>query len=606
MKVTATKTHQFIGALMILVALVYLLPFVPRGWVPHDEGMLGQSADQVLRGGLPHVDYEEAYTGGLSWIYAAVFKISGVDLLNVRWFLYAGAVLATWLVYAIVRRYFGPIGAAFAAWVALGWSFPNYFAGLPSWWLLVCALTSVWSVIRYVETRHTRYLVTAGLAAGLAMAIKQTGVYLLVALVLTLLYGWRSSGTSSRLARLEPWVRWSVAAASVIVAAMILRPRLFEAEGVYLFAPVVACAGVLFLPVKPASSSIQPFAPLTLTGIAATAAAVPLACLLIPYALRDELGDFVNGAIVLPQKRVAFASYAMTSARSIVTGIPLLALVFPSTRFGFREWLAFLLLLVWPAAVFLPIDALSNVTSYQFIWQSSRAIATLVPIAICLRLALGQASEEQRPVLFASAAMLAWMALNQFPFAAPIYFCYVAPLAVVACITAAGGSSISRQTLLPWGAMLLLFAVLSANRGFINGLGQVHELREFNAALDLPRAHLKVGGEDAELYRKLVFTVTRHLHPGGQLIAGPDCPEVYFLSGLVSPSGTLFDFFSRDGGRQSGAREEDEIAAWSKGEVIVVNHQPDFSPLPSEQVLVHLRREFPGGEMIGPFEVRWR
>jgi hypothetical protein len=71
MKVTATKTHQFIGALMILVALVYLIPFVPRGWVPHDEGMLGQSADQVLRGGLPHVDYEEAYTGGLSWIYAA-------------------------------------------------------------------------------------------------------------------------------------------------------------------------------------------------------------------------------------------------------------------------------------------------------------------------------------------------------------------------------------------------------------------------------------------------------------------------------------------------------------------------------------------------------
>jgi hypothetical protein len=148
--------------------------------------------------------------------------------------------------------------------------------------------------------------------------------------------------------------------------------------------------------------------------------------------------------------------------------------------------------------------------------------------------------------------------------------------------------------------------MLSSNRGFINGLGQGHELRDFNTALDLPRAHLKVEGGDAELYRKLVFTVTRRLHPGGQLIAGPDCPEVYFLSGLVSPSGILFDFFSRDGGRQSGAREEDEIAAWSKGEVIVLNHQPDFSPLPSEQVLARLRREFTGGEIIGPFEVRWR
>jgi Dolichyl-phosphate-mannose-protein mannosyltransferase len=603
MKVAATKTHQFVGVLMILVALVYLIPFVPRGWVPHDEGMLGQSADQVLRGGLPHVDYEEAYTGGLSWIYAAVFKISGVDLLNVRWFLFAGAGLAMWLLYAIVRRYFAPIGAAFAAWVALGWSFPNYFAGLPSWWLLVCALTCVWSVIRYVETRQTRYLVAAGLAAGVAMAIKQTGVYLLVALVLTLLYGWRSSGTSSRLARLEPWVRWSVAAASVIVAAMILKPRLFEAEGLYLFAPVVACAVVLFLPVKPTSSSIQPFAPLTSTGIATAAAAVPLVYLLIPYALRNELGDFVHGAIVLPHKRVAFASYAMTSARSIVTGIPLLALLFPSTLFGFREWLAFLVLLVWPAAIFLPINAVSNVASYQFIWQSSRAIATLLPIAICLRLALAQSSEEQRPILFVSAAMLAWTALNQFPFAAPIYFCYVAPLAVVAGIAAAGGTSISRQTLLPWGSMLLLFAMLSSNRGHI---GYGHEPRDFNTALGLPRAHLKVERGDAELYRKLVFTVTRRLPPGGQLIAGPDCPEVYFLSGFVSPSGTLFDFFSGDGAQQSGSRDEDEIAVWSKGEVIVVNHQPDFSPVPSAQVLAYLRREFSRGETIGPFEVRWR
>jgi hypothetical protein len=223
-----------------------------------------------------------------------------------------------------------------------------------------------------------------------------------------------------------------------------------------------------------------------------------------------------------------------------------------------------------------------------------------------LRLASGRVPEEQRPVLFVSAAMLAWLGLNQFPYAAPIYFCYVAPLAVVAAVAASGGTSISRQTLLPWAAMLLLFGVSSANRGFINGLGQFHERREFDAALGLPRAHLKVGRDDAEVYRTLVFAVTRRLRGGGQLIAGPDCPEVYFLSGRVSPSGTLFDFFSRDDARQAATREQDEIAAWSKGDVIVVNHEPDFSPSPSEAVLALLRREFTEGEMIGPFEVRWR
>ena len=68
-----------------------MVPFVSRGWWPHDEGLLGQSADAVLRGGVPHIDYEESYSGGLSWLYAGVFKVAGVELLNIRWFLFFGA-----------------------------------------------------------------------------------------------------------------------------------------------------------------------------------------------------------------------------------------------------------------------------------------------------------------------------------------------------------------------------------------------------------------------------------------------------------------------------------------------------------------------------------
>src|SRR5580700_5397533 len=48
MKVSASLGHRTLGGLMIVAALAYLLHFVPRGWVPHDEGMLGQSADLVL------------------------------------------------------------------------------------------------------------------------------------------------------------------------------------------------------------------------------------------------------------------------------------------------------------------------------------------------------------------------------------------------------------------------------------------------------------------------------------------------------------------------------------------------------------------------------
>ena len=58
MKVAASQLHRTVGVLMIVAALAYIVPFVPRGWIPHDEGMLGYSAEQVLLGGLPHVDFE--------------------------------------------------------------------------------------------------------------------------------------------------------------------------------------------------------------------------------------------------------------------------------------------------------------------------------------------------------------------------------------------------------------------------------------------------------------------------------------------------------------------------------------------------------------------
>src|ERR1700736_2416884 len=106
-----------IGVLLLGLSLIYLAFFVPRGWVPHDEGMLGQSAERVVLGGVPHVDYEETYTGGLTLMHAAIFRLAGVDLLYLRWLLFAGASLALVVMYSLLRDYLSPISAALAAWV---------------------------------------------------------------------------------------------------------------------------------------------------------------------------------------------------------------------------------------------------------------------------------------------------------------------------------------------------------------------------------------------------------------------------------------------------------------------------------------------------------
>jgi hypothetical protein len=580
---------------MILAALVYLVPFVPRGWVPHDEGMLGQSADRVLHGAVPHIGYEDAYTGGLSWMYAAVFKIAGVDLLNIRWLLFGGAACATCLVYAIARRYLAPPGAALASWVALGWSFPNYFAGLPSWWLLVAALACLWAEIRRIETGRWRYAVTAGLVAGVAMTIKQTGAYLVVALTMSLLFEVVDAGAAWR-SIVERLARTSAAIAAPLCAGILLWSRHADAEGVYLLLPVAACALALLMAGPGGSSPARSPSPFALVMVAAAAASLPVAGLLIPYVLEHHLWDFFNGVLLLPQKRLTFASMSMPSAMWILSGVPLLAWLALGSPAGRSYRSALVKAATWIVALVLPIAALWNADSYQAIWQSVRAAAALIPIVACGWLIVSRCRDpRKRAMLFASVTILAWMSLNQFPFAAPIYFSYVAPLAIVAAIAVADAVGVRAGTMLAPAAMLLLFAVLCTNRETIHMLGVGHAPREFEFPLKLRRAHLVIDEGDAYMYWRVMMSVEPRLR-GGRLVAGPDCPEVYFLAGSSSPSGTLYDFLSD---RQS--QEE-----WANADVVVINHAPEFSPALSTDQVVKLRSEFEFGEQIGRFEVRWR
>ena len=546
MKPVTSKRDVTIAVVMIAAALAYLIGFVPLGWVPHDEGMLGQTADRVLHGQIPHVDFDEPYTGGLTWLYAGVFKVAGVDLLYVRWLLFVAAAVAAGLTYAILRRFLPPIGAALATWIAIGWSFPNYFAGLPSWWLLLCALLCVWAVIRHTETEDRRWLIAAGLAAGLAVTIKQTGAYLLAALVLTVLYdGGRFPAASTTSAALERFVRWGACLVAVISVGLILGPRLLRAEGLYLLAPIAACAMMLVLLPGSPSESPAPSSRLSSLAIVLLAAALPLAILLLPYFSEERLRDLFNGLFVLPRKRLVSASASMPSAWLILTGLPLVALVFVRRC---RDWTAgsrMTRALWWTAAIALPVLALWFTVSYQAVWQSTRAFAALAPVGICgLLIVEGVEEAPRRSVLFMLAATLAWMSLNQFPFAAPIYFSYVAPLAVITTVAAATTRTrLDRATMMPWAVMLLLFAVLVTNRGDLNMLGVAHVVRPPSARLNLPRGHLTVSQGEMDTYRRLIFAVSARLQ-GGRLVAGPDCPEVYFLLGLFSPSGELFDFLS--------------------------------------------------------------
>ncbi len=174
---------------------------------------------------------------------------------------------------------------------------------------------------------------------------------------------------------------------------------------------------------------------------------------------------------------------------------------------------------------------------YRDIWYSARFLGVSVVFAVCLRLRdahrSGFWSSETRQKVFLLAAVAAMTGLVQFPFARR-------SISFISRRSSRSRSSLSFESepRPPWRlhagmlAFYLLFALLRANPGSVYALGQCFERYDPPAVLDLPRAGgIRVSAKDAAVYGSLV-PLAREKSGGRPIYAGPDCDQVYFLSGL--------------------------------------------------------------------------
>ena len=148
--------------------------------------MLGQSAVRVLTGELPHRDFQDMYSGGLSYWHALALTLFGIHLLAPRVLLlvsFAGFVAVS---YALARRFAPPRPAAAVVLVGTVWGMPNYPAAMPTWYNLFLAALALWCVFRFLDTDQRRWLVAAGAACGASIAIKIVGLYTLAAILIGL------------------------------------------------------------------------------------------------------------------------------------------------------------------------------------------------------------------------------------------------------------------------------------------------------------------------------------------------------------------------------------------------------------------------------------
>jgi len=67
--------------------------YLGRGWIAPDVGTLGQAAERVLAGELPHRDFVDVYTGGQAMLDALAFRLLGVQVMSLRWLFFAAYLL---------------------------------------------------------------------------------------------------------------------------------------------------------------------------------------------------------------------------------------------------------------------------------------------------------------------------------------------------------------------------------------------------------------------------------------------------------------------------------------------------------------------------------
>ena len=161
--------------LVWLLSAGYMAANLKRGWVPHDEGILAQAAERVLQGETPHRDFDDPYTGGLSYLDAAAFRLFGVNLLVLRYVLFAFFLAWVPALFSIARQFSGPWPAAGITLLAVVWSAPNYAAAMPSWFCLFFATFGTLAILKYIRQPRIFWLCLAGLCGGCSFLMEEPG-----------------------------------------------------------------------------------------------------------------------------------------------------------------------------------------------------------------------------------------------------------------------------------------------------------------------------------------------------------------------------------------------------------------------------------------------
>jgi hypothetical protein len=592
------------------------IAYLDRGWLAHDVGTLGHAAERVLAGELPHRDYVDVYTGGQAMVHAFAFRLFGVDVMTLRYVFFAAYLLWIPIVWLVARTFVGPTLAAVATLLAASLTLPVYGEAMPSWYNLFFATAGAGALLRYQDSRRASWLVLAGLAGGVSVLFKVTGLYYVAAGLLYLLYlEGLDVGDDDASSDVGYRMLATTACGAMGALALLVVVTGSGAAGLVHFAlPPLAAVAVVAASLVESSdrSSGERLRRLArMAGPFIAAVVVPIVVFSAPYALSGALGALYEGVFVLPRLRFEFAAW---DAPSMMGFVPAAGLVAWAAAAGARDSVTARLVVLAGGVIIVGVVALSHIDAlYRVTWWTLRALGPVVAtLGGWLLLHRGRSLARGGDDVGAKSLLLlgvfGFCNLIQIPFSAPVYFLYAAPLLVLAALAITPPQLLGNRQ--PVGGRLLFvtvvilgFSVFRLDAGFLYHLGFRYRPHRQTEVLTLERVGgVRVTPEEKAEVERLVQGLAG-LETGPSILAIPDAPEVYFLTGLTNPTRTLFDFFE-----SATSRTEQVLAIVDEADlqVVVLNRRRLFSPPVEGPLLDSLIARFGLAAEAGRFLILWK
>ena len=547
-----------------------------EGWIAHDEGLLGHTAELTLAGNTPHVEFQDVYTGLLSHINASSFKLFGINLASLRIPLLIGSTMTAIVWYLIALRMVSPVVAGVVTLTSVAWSFPNYFAALPSWYVLMAASWTTWTLIKFHETSSRRYTLLAALFSGVAILFKIVGLYLVAAslFVIWISHAQPLRTESDRQPKINAHLIFSVCLAGIftLMVGLLIHKHLSLSTVAYFLIPLAAAMAIILessqrftLDLKDAVRNCLLF------GITAC---VPLFIFALPYILQGNLDNLMNGLFELPKARLDHAAALPPNGVWCLASIPILLLTI------FENKVPKSMILPLTSTIALCGACLCTLASTPLVYQSTFVVMQCSLPAIAVGAWYCHRKRELPMPAIILVIVTACLGITQYPYSSGIYFCYCAPFVLLTLIGVIGRSTTYDKPLwLTFIVLLAVFAVARVNYTNPRLIGSRSQHFENNRSLQTTRAKLKIESSQQQEYDSFLQIIEKQTTINEPILAGPDCPQFYFLSRRQNPTPQCYDLFRayQLGGQSELETELKRLIETRDIQLVVHNRNPEFS-----------------------------